>query len=88
MFRLWRSWRGYPNSVIGSIVHYVRNSSGGDEFPQVRRAAVVTEAGEEALGLISFEPTGQRFYPLVTGGIRHGIGGGTWHHLDECRGSS
>lgn len=70
--------------TVGSIVHYSSYGSPGGEFPAAAcRAAIVTEVGDNSIGLAVYNPTGMWFNRDVkesaaSGNPCHGAPG-TWH---------
>jgi len=62
-----------PAPRIGDTVHYVSYGTPGGEYGQECRAAVVTQVGDDTIGLCVLNPTGQFFNPS----IRYSDGGET-----------
>jgi hypothetical protein len=72
--------------VTDPVVHYVQNSSGGPDYPQLCRNAIVTGTSPsgDILSLAVFDPDGLRFRQDVYHAPPPDPGPGTWHHLAEC----
>jgi len=54
-----------PAPRVGDIVHYVSYGTPGGEYGKECRAAIVTQLGDETIGLCVLNPTGQFFNPEV-----------------------
>lgn len=71
---------------VGRIVHYVSHGSpvlpdGSQTYTAQCRAAIITEVGENAVGLCVLNPSGVFLRTLAEGGCRHddAQAGGSWH---------
>jgi hypothetical protein len=72
--------------LTGARVHYVRDSSGGSDYPRVCRAAIVTGFPPAELGfavdLTVFDAEGFRNKRAVAYDDGKAPAGGTWHRPD------